>query len=554
MAIKEITYDDKVDLQLWGNVSDVNKIKADDMNEIKNTVNNNAKELILNEDNQIHITTEQSSTINVQDCSNLSAKIDVYGVSSQETRSGKNKLVYPYKDLSDSIIEDLGDGRLKLNGTLESNKSKAIQEFLLKAGTYKLIFNKELLPNQAYFLLLNVDNGEYIISGLRQEGTFELSEDANVRLSLVLTTGTYSNYELDLMILESTQQDETFEEYGESPSPKYHSEIENTTGNVKITSCNKNLFNKNTVTEGKNIGNNGEFVINNNYFISDYILINKNVSLALTGIEWGRIAFYDKDKNFIKYSANAESNDLIATSTEDTKYAVISSIIATIDNVQLEVSNTATEFEAHEEEVKTFPLAQNQKMFEGSETKDDGIHHIIKQIELDGTENVILFEWTTPHNKTTMFKVMNIIAKKTDAIKFCNYFKRVKNTAENLDKDEEYCLSDRGGAIAFSISNDIATTVEQFKTWLAQKKQEEKPVLVEYQLLEEEVEPYTEAQQEAYNQLQNVTPYKLVTNISTDKAKLQFNYIADTKTYIDNQINQRLSNLENQVLELAGGN
>ena len=31
MAIKEITYDNKVDLQLWGNVPDVNKIKADDM-------------------------------------------------------------------------------------------------------------------------------------------------------------------------------------------------------------------------------------------------------------------------------------------------------------------------------------------------------------------------------------------------------------------------------------------------------------------------------------------------------------------------------------------
>lgn len=390
-------------------------------------------------DNQIHIKTEQSSTINVQDCSNLSAKIDVYGVSSQETRSGKNKLVYPYKDLSGSIIEDLGDGRLLLNGTIEKNTAKTIKTFNLKAGKYKIIFNKELLPNQAYFLLLNVDNGEYIINGLRQEGTFELSEDANVRLSLVLITGTYSNYELDLMILESTQQDETFEQYGASPSPKFPSEIENVEGDIDIT---------------------------------------------------------------------IENEDKSQTQT----------II--------------------------FPLQEGQKLYRGSYLTNDGIHHDArKQVELDGTEDITIFDWTTPHTKTTMFKVTNIIAKKSDSIKFCNYFKVVKNTGGNLNKDEEYCLSDVTGAVFFSISNEIATTVEQFKTWLSQKKQGGNPIIAEYQLLEEEIETYTEAQQEAYDQLQNVTPYKLVTNISTDKAKLQFNYIADTKTYIDNKVN----NMQNQL-------
>lgn len=331
------------------------------------------------EDNQIHIKTEQSSTINVQDCSNLSAKIDVYGVSSQETRSGKNKLVYPYKDLSGSIIEDLGDGRLKLNGTLERNKSRVIQEFLLKAGTYKLVFNKELLPNQAYFILLNVDNGEYIISGLRQEGTFELSEDANVRLSLVLITGTYSNYELDLMILESTQQDETFEQYGASPSPQYPSEIENVEGDIDIT---------------------------------------------------------------------IEKEDKSQTQT----------II--------------------------FPLQEGQKMYEGSYTANDGIHHVRTQD---------------------------------------NNVSGISKTFSNAKENGKYmCNVKESGTL-----NGKTITFETSVT----------NAIVEYELAEEETEAYTEAQQEAYNQLQNVTPYKLVTNISTDKAKLQFNYIADTKTYVDNEIN-----------------
>ena len=152
-------------------------------------------------------------------------------------------------------------------------------------------------------------------------------------------------------------------------------------------------------------------------------------------------------------------------------------------------------------------------MYEGSYSADDGIHHKRKQIALDGTENITIFNWSTPHEKTTMFNVSNIISKKLDSIKLCNYFKVVKNTVENLNKDEEYCLSDITGAIDFSISNEIATTVEQFENWLAQKKQEGKPLIIEYDLLEEEIEEYTEEQQEAYNQLQNITLYKDTTNI-----------------------------------------
>jgi len=322
-----------------------------------------------------------------------------------------------------------------------------------------------------------------------------------------------------------------------TPSPKSPSEIENTTGNVKITSCNKNLFNKNTVTEGKNIGNNGEFVINNNYFISDYILINKNVSLALTGIEWGRIAFYDKDKNFIKYSANAESNDLIATSTEDTKYAVISSIIATIDNVQLEVSNTATDFEAHEEEVKTFPLSQNQKMFEGDYLADDGIHHKRKQRELDGTENIQIFEYGTAHITTTMFNFTNLITKKNNVLKYCSHFKVLQNTTTTLNTDDNWIMNDGSGNVFISIKNDIASTVEEIKAYLAQQKTAGTPVTVEYPLSEEEVEAYTEEQQTQRDQLQNAKTYKTVTNVFTDNAEVEMNYIADTKTYVDNEIN-----------------
>lgn len=282
-------------------------------------------------------------------------------------------------------------------------------------------------------------------------------------------------------------------------------------GNIDITVCNKNLFDG-VFSQGYdskgNITSSNQFVCNTNLIDvveNESYTISNNLNLKIASI-----AYY-KDNEFVSFQANLNLATItIPQNVNQIRFNFYKEPTLNISDFiycQFEKNVVATDYIEHEEQIITFPLEEGQKMYVESKTEDDGIHHIIKQIELDGTENVILFEWTTPHNKTTMFKILNIIAKKTNAIKFCNYFKRVKNTTENLDKDEEYCLSDVGGAITFSISNDIATTVEQFKTWLAQKKQEEKPVLVEYQLLEEEVEPYTEAQQEAYNNLTHLIMY-----------------------------------------------
>ena len=549
------------------------EIMKQDIQDIKleqTTQNTKLQEL---EDNQIHITTERASNLNVPDASGQNAKIKLFGISKQETRSGKNKFDVTKLENVENIDSKTGSFAIKAYGTwimAEENVSK-----LLKPNTqYKCIADVTLIESPqnisegiATLLALNSSsagsNAILSCSSLTEKNTWQLNEKKRLESSFT-TASDLSTFNMihygyhtsdwqatgkfkfeNIMILEATEEDETFEEYGESPSPKYYSEIENITGNVKITNCNKNLFNKNTVTEGKNIGNNGEFVINNNYFISDYILINKNVSLALSGIEWGRIAFYDKDKNFIKYSANAESNDLIATSTEDTKYAVISSIIATIDNVQLEVSNTATDFEAHEEEVKTFPLKENQKMFEGSYLANDGIHNRRKQLELKGTENWNLtpgdnyYAFWLGYNEIGMVNNINT--------KLCNYF---KYTSEFFSTASINTLCENNGIAMIIFKVDFCTTVEEWKNWLIEKKNSGIPVIVEYESAEEAIEAYTEEQQTQRDQLQNAKTYKTVTNVFTDNAEVEMDYIADTKTYIDNKYNS----LAQQILEIVGGN
>lgn len=288
-------------------------------------------------------------------------------------------------------------------------------------------------------------------------------------------------------------------------------------GNIDITKCNKNLFDgifSQGYDSNGNITSSNQFVCNTNLINveeNESYTISNNLNLKIVSI-----AYY-KDNIFTGFQSNMNLATItIPQNVNQIRFNLYREPTLDVSNFtffQFERNTTATNYIEHEEQIITFPLDEGQKMYECSYLADNGIHHKRKQIILDGTETIRIYNWSTPHENTTIFEVGNIISKKSDSIKLCNYFKTVKNTTENLNKDEEYCLSVITGAVWFSVSNEIATTVEQFENWLAQKKQEGKPLIIEYDLLEEEIEEYTEEQQEAYNQLQNITLYKDTTNI-----------------------------------------
>ena len=495
----------------------------------------------------------------MKDCSGQNAKINVFGISKQETRSGKNKLDIALlaKELTNGISYTYENKKIHVEGTATATTPSSIVNVAdkLEVGKkYVLSINKS--NNDNVIAIANIQYSDNTPGTWLTSFTFT---DNIKKVNVYLQVANSATVNVDVTAqLEEGEVATEYEQYGASPSPEFPSEIENVVGDIDITISNKNLFDG-VFSQGYdskgNITSSNQFVCNTNLIDvveNESYTISNNLNLKIASI-----AYY-KDNEFVSFQANLNLATItIPQNVNQIRFNFYKEPTLNISDFiycQFEKNVVATDYIEHEEQIITFPLEEGQKMYVGSKTEDDGIHHIIKQIELDGTENVILFEWTKPHNKTTMFKVLKIIAKKTDAIKFCNYFKRVKNTAENLDKDEEYCLSDITGAIHFSISNEIATTVEQFKNWLAQKKQEGKSLIVEYDLLEEEIEEYTEEQQEANSQLQNAKTYKTVTNVFTENAEVEMEYVAHTKTYIDNQINQRLSNIENQILELAGGN
>lgn len=227
----------------------------DELAEVKQDISD-LQESQTEQDKQLQILTnalpsetQEGENINIKGTIPVKFKeFKLSGNSKQETRSGKNRLPYPYDSIANTIIQDLGDGRLILNGSIDTNISRTIKTFELKAGNYKFLFNTSNLPNNSYFYIRNPTTLEMIASNIKSNKNFVLEEDTQIRIELVLVAGEYSNFELDLMILNATEENETWEQYGAMPSPEFKSDIRNVGDNVNVTIANSDKTEQQTVT------------------------------------------------------------------------------------------------------------------------------------------------------------------------------------------------------------------------------------------------------------------------------------------------------------------
>ena len=510
-------------------------------------------------------TTEKSSNINVKDSSDLNAKVDVYGISKQEMREGYNlfnntKTIsnVTYNSEEDKWIFNLPNryDHIAQKGTFFKN---------IKANTnYTLYFNilKNTSSAAILFNLTNTiwNNNVQISAG--QTGVVVNNIKTREDLSTALYDLWFSHlntitgeFEAQIMLLEGTYTSENipdYEQYGASPSPEFPSNIENVTGDIDIKIYNKNLLDLTKCGFSNCVKNEDGSVrsnINNGYYatittsqLNDFILQNKGRSLTFSfeGISTKTIGFYipckraNSDSDYFETTKTGNSITMqIPEDLESLSYIQIrwnrqatpfTDTTTVINNIQLELNDVKTDFVEHKEQLITFPLAEGQKMYDGDCLASDGIHHKRTQVEFDGTENWRVIQeniFWMEFSDTKLF---------TSAI--MTHFKYVKKSLTEL-LDNEFTTS-AGQGHAFWIKKE-GMTLEEFKSYLAQQKQAGIPVILEYELEEEEIEPYTEEQQEAYNQLQNVLSYKTVTNVFTNQGLLEFKYIEDTTEKITNE-------------------
>lgn len=487
----------------------------------------------------------------MEDCSSINAKISLTGRSKQEVRSGKNKLIYPYNTLSLNIVTDLKDGRLVLNGNLEENANRTLQNVDLKSGNYKFLFNKVAIPNKSYIIIKNVTKDEIINNYVTSDTTFSIAEDSQIRISIVFVKGTYTNYKMDLMILESTEQDETFEQYGASPTSKYSSKIVNTTGNVSITVCNKNVLNTKVIENNDiiSVQEDGSLILQNN--TKDDVSTGKTLKELCKGLKVG-------DNAYLKVETDYQYNYIYllgfnATWANNAKQTITQEILdsevyvyggkSTTTNLKLQITkNKLEDYVQHELQTITFPLAENQKLYEGDYLASDGTHHVREQIELTGEEN-----WATNESQNTD-NTIYLICSTYDNRMSLNSYTILCNIAKQgivfgTDTPNVVINQRMPYALRFRFSKDFVASVEEWVAYLKAQKKAGTPVIVEYELEREEVEPYTEEQQEAYSAMQKVKTYKTVTNIFTDSVvNIKFNYYKDLATVISNLSKQLIQN------------
>ena len=513
----------------------------------------------------------------------------VGGNSKQETREGYNEFDYdtikPYSmNTEKTNIDGLKAYKcistntniwalFYLNNVLEDGKAYTMC-FDIWADKQTTFGNRNFYVNSLTRVEHNLSN----ITTSKQKliANFTYKQDANPLIHIYPTTDETNNiYIANVMLLEGTftlENMPNYEEYGATPSTEFPSEIQNVEGNINETVCNKNLFTGFIKGKGLNPST-GEETQENNKATSDFIEtdFNKNSNYYLSGLTdrlWSFIAAYDKNKNFLSRTTGNPRKEINLNKTSITnkngeikfiritqyENIGIEGTIDDIDNlqVQLEPGNTATNYVEHQEQNFTFPLAQGQKLMLGDYLADDGIHHVRKQTELDGTESWFL----SGINYYASIPEKKLRYELTKGKMLCTHFEETQGSAGATTEVGEFfeAYYSQGNRNGFFNYDNGEGGVDNFKSYLSQQKQAGTPVILEYELAEEEIEPYTEEQQKAYKQMvQTAKSYKNVTNIySPDPVSPVFsiNYRKDIDAYIDN----KLANVNAQILNIAGGN
>ena len=193
-------------------------------------------------------------------------------------------------------------------------------------------------------------------------------------------------------------------------------------------------------------------------------------------------------------------------------------------------SDTSLPYVEHKHQTFTFPLG-NEKLMLGDYLADDGIHHVRKQIVLNGSEN-----WTVHASIASWFHwdglTDGFVDNTISGYALSNYFTQKPYSTVTSLNNGEFAYGQVAGATRkrLVLKDTDYTTAADFKTWLSTHN-----VTVEYELEEEVIVPYTLAQQEVYNQIKQTLSYEEQTNISSNQNAL-FNVEAyqSTKLLLEN--------------------
>lgn len=303
----------------------------------------------------INVETEQAKSLHIEDASTVAGVLEVEGNAEQETREGYNLLnssLFNLSEVSNYATFNKEDGTITFNGTANTDINIRSLRKQIIAGTGKENIVIKIISGSLNGLLrLAAQDTDYGNIKYSQIGTSsfvnKLTESVEYNIfSITITNGTVmNNLKLGFMIVDDSNLDKEYEQYGAMPSPGFPSK-------VKCLGSNKNILNDEN--------NKGLIVTTDNITNSEYM----NVSLENNKYYIARIWFedgtYAESNNFMLYGYNSSNQN-----------------IASIPNNQVKTYTNATEIVKAKIVANTTGIsAYENKKIEGvkiEETDENGV-------------------------------------------------------------------------------------------------------------------------------------------------------------------------------------
>lgn len=250
-------------------------------------------------------------------------------------------------------------------------------------------------------------------------------------------------------------------------------------------------------------------------------------AVDLEGNYIGTIVHQAEGSEWIQFSFATNANSTL--SSINFSYGTQGLWCLDMDSMEIYEGNTVREVPKSQVQTIIFPLAEGQKLYAGSYLAEDGIHNVRKQVVLDGSDD----EGWNYNGGSMSYNVSAFTANISNLISIENTDTKVRvmcNKTIGLSASEALKLQ-KYNVIAVITNKRIylcvqrssfSTSSSTLKTWL-----QSNPITVEYELAEEEIIPYTDEQQAAYNQLQNLNLYEGINNFSFESSL----YPISTLTY-----------------------
>lgn len=264
-------------------------------------------------------------------------------------------------------------------------------------------------------------------------------------------------------------------------------------------------------------------------------------------------AIVDEDENVLQvFNLNPAEETLLITPDKTGYLYLVMDVNAT--NIQIEGGTIATDYIEHQQE--DYILYIQQEMLKGDYFIKEAngwkeVHGFGKYV-FDGTENYVKSPLSNDDYLKTYTNTAIISAEeiKFDGKMFATRYKNIGIYSSSTTDNRIACRSQ----LHTQISTEFLTenTAEAYKALLAEWKNEGNPLVVFYELINPTKLACTEAQSTVLEELNNLSLFNGVNNIITaeDISLLKLKYALDVKTYVNNQ----LANVNQQILEIAGGN